>query len=69
MNPLLDILVRDLAAHSTGASALPDAPVAKHVPGRAFTVREQAGAALRALAGVVEPRQNRAVETAHYGRA
>ena len=69
MNPLLDIIVRDVAAHGTGASALPQAPVVAHVPGRTVTVRRHAGAALRALASVVEPRQRRAVETAHYGRA
>jgi len=69
MNPLLDIIVRDAVAHSTGASALPDAPVVAHVPGHTVTVRRHAGAALRALAGVVEPRQSRGVETAHSGRA
>ena len=69
MNPLLDIIARDLAAHGTGASALPDAPVVAHVRGRTVTVRRHAGAALRSLASLVEPRQGRAVETAHYGRA
>jgi hypothetical protein len=69
MNPLLDIIVRDAVAHSTGASALPDAPVVADVPGRTVTVRRHAGAALRSLASLVEPRQSRAVETAHYGRA
>ena len=69
MNPLLDIIVRDAVAHSTGASALPDAPVVAHVPGHTVTVRRHAGAALRALARVVEPRQSRPAETAHYGRA
>ena len=69
MNPLLDIIVRDLAAHGTGASALPDAPVVADVPGRTAMTRRHAGAALRALARVVEPRQSRPVETAHYGRA
>ncbi len=69
MNPLLDIIVRDVAAHGTGASALPHAPVVAHVPGRSVTVRRHAGAALRALARVVEPRQSLHVETAHYGRA
>ena len=69
MDPLLDIIVRDLAAHGTGASALPDAPVVAHVPGRALAVRGRAGAALRALASVVERCESRPVETAHYGRA
>ena len=69
MNPLLDLIVRDLVAHGTGASALPDAPVVTHVPGRAFVVRERAGAALRTLARVVEPRQSSPVESAHYARA
>ena len=69
MNPLLDIIVHDVAAHGTGASALPGAPVVGYVPGRAVIVRERAGAALRALASVVEPRRSRPVEAAHCGRA
>ena len=69
MNPLLDIIVRDLAAHGTGASALPDAPVVAHVPGRALAVRGRAGAALRAWPASFEPCESRPVETARYGTA
>ena len=69
MNPLLDIIVHDVAARGTGASALPGAPVVGHVPGRAVVVRKRAGAALRALASVVEPLHSRPVEAAHCDRA
>ena len=69
MNPLLDTIVRDLAANGTAASALPAAPVVPHVPGRTVTVRRQAGALLHTLAGLVEPRESPRMESAHYGRA
>ena len=69
MNPLLDIIARDLAARGTAASALPHAPVVAHAPARTLVVRGRAGAALRALAHAVEPSQTRGMETAHHGRA
>ena len=67
MNPVLDIIVRDLA-HGTGASALPDAPVVAHVPGRATILRGTPEPRYRALARASSRGQPPA-ETAHYGRA
>lgn len=67
MNPLLDTLVRDLA-HREAASALPGAPVVDDTP-RTAGARRRVGAALHALACVIEPSDSRRVERARYRTA
>ena len=63
MNPVLDTIFRDLA-HGAAASALPAAPVAPHVLGRAAILRGQLGAALHGVARRVEPQATRRGEAA-----
>ncbi|MFL6169640.1 MAG: hypothetical protein ACJ711_08200 [Ornithinibacter sp.] len=54
MNPVLDIIFRDLA-HGAAASALPAAPVVPHVPGRAALLSGRLGTALHHAARRVGP--------------
>lgn len=68
MNPLLDLIIRDLA-HGEGASALPGAPVVADETPRAATLRRRVGSGLHALARRIEPRDPRRVEAARYRTA
>lgn len=68
MNPLLDIIFRDLA-NGTAVSALPGAPVVRETPGRAAEPRRAVGAALHGLARRIEPRDPAGVEAACVGAA
>ncbi len=67
MNPLLELLFRDIA-HDTPRSALPGAPVLEDAP-RAAGLRSRVGSALHHLAARIEPTKPTRVEKARYRTA